>query len=547
MKWMSLIVATSGILAVSCTSSPKKMETPMTEPENTPDPIHTDIAEGPFVFMGEDGKLAYKPFTDRGDTIMDFSYCGYKASEEPIPYVEVKETLYPLEGEIVQQGTMAYPMGPCSRKQIQDALDRVAALEPDEDGFRGTVFLSKGTYYIHGGLTLSSGVVLRGEGMRGFGTKVYVQNPNGRAITLGTREGRVTEQSPVRIADAYVPAGSNTLTLEDASAFQVGDEIHVRKTVNQEWISLIGMDRIPPKRSGRESKQWTPGQYRIPHIRVIEAIDGNTLTLDVPLPQTFAKEHGGGEVNRIIFTNYHSMMGVEGVTIYGNYDTSVTSDTRATGEPYLADEVMSLEGGISIRNSVNAWVRGVTIHHARLQTIGMRNSRFITIRDCKSLNPISVIRGGRRYSFSNNDSSITLVYNCYAEEGRHDFVTGSRDTGPIAFVRGSTMNAKGPTETHHRWASGVLFDNITMKDGGGIQVINRGSGGSGQGWSGANGIIWNSTAPFIGVQNPPAPEQNFAIGTTATTPADQRYGGWKGDGYFESHRTPVEPESLFEQ
>ena len=177
----------------------------------------------------------------------------------------------------------------------------------------------------------------------------------------------------------------------------------------------------------------------------------------------------------------------------------------------------------------------------------MQDSRYVTVRDSTSLEPVSVIRGGRRYSFSNTDSSLTLVYNCFAMAGRHDFVTGSRDTGPIAFVKGRTSNAKGPTETHQRWATGVLFDSITMEDGGGIQVINRGAAGSGHGWSGANGVIWNATAPFIRVENPPTPEQNFAIGSTASAPDDAQWSGVTGDGFIQSAGTPVQPESLFEQ
>jgi hypothetical protein len=546
-KWMNLTLAATGLCTLSCNSNAMEMdkETPETPVTAT---VYNDITTGPFVSMGPEGRLVYQPYTDQGDRIIDFSYAGYKASEEPIPFVRAVEILKPLPGEETEDGTMAYPQGPDSREQIQAALDRVAALEPNENGFRGAVFLSKGTYYVNGGLTVKSGVVLRGEGERGFGTIVIFRNPGGAAITMGSDEGKIENLEPQsRIADDYLPAGSMQLTLEDASTFQAGDDIHVFKTVNQDWIDTLGMDDPGTRPDGRKSTPWTPEAYRIKHVRRVTKVEGNILTLDAPLPQSFVKAHGGGEVNKISITGYESMMGVEGMRIISNYDPSITSEMRALDGPYPADEENTLREGIRILKSVNVWVRGVTVMHTQKSAVSMENSLYVTVRDCASLEPVSVIRGGRRYSFGNDDSSMTLVYKCFAERGRHDFVTGSRDTGPIAFVKGQTANAVGPSETHHRWASGVLFDSIVMKDGGGLQVINRGAAGSGQGWSGANGVIWNSTAPFIRVQNPPTPERNFAIGCTATAPADARWTGVTGDGFIQSIGTPMEPSSLFEQ
>jgi hypothetical protein len=77
----------------------------------------------PLVSMGPDGNLVYKFYSDRGDRVLDWSYCGYKQSEVPIPNVPVRKILRPLMGETSQEGNMAYPSGPDSRDEIQAALN----------------------------------------------------------------------------------------------------------------------------------------------------------------------------------------------------------------------------------------------------------------------------------------------------------------------------------------------------------------------------------------------------------------------------------------
>ena len=295
---------------------------------------HQDVENGALVSVGPEGRLAYTPYTDKGDRIMDHSHCGYRASEVPLPDVPTALTLAPLpdtppaerrplptppEGATAEapadQGPMvfhvqgkkrfhaegcprlkaaqaadpdsvskipyvqgvrsdmqycsrcpkdapkvdvealapvdrevflAYPEGPDSRARIQAALDRVAAMEPKADGFRGAVLLERGVYCLKGGLTVPPGVVLRGQGDGPDGTVLVVHHPQGVGIRLGHPkvEGEApaqpAEPAPVfttRIADAYVPVGSASLTVEDASGFAVGADVHIIKTTNN-WLGL---------------------------------------------------------------------------------------------------------------------------------------------------------------------------------------------------------------------------------------------------------------------------------------------------------------------
>ena len=77
-----------------------------------------------LVYPGTDGKLVY--VTDSlGNKIPDFSNAGYKGGGVSIPYVAVKETVWPVLGD--------------NADNIQAAIDRVSALPLDVNGFRGAV------------------------------------------------------------------------------------------------------------------------------------------------------------------------------------------------------------------------------------------------------------------------------------------------------------------------------------------------------------------------------------------------------------------------
>lgn len=528
------------------------------------------LTSSSLVYLGKDGRLVYKPYTDNGDKILDFSYSGYKRNEEPIPNVAVVATVNPLQGETTPDGTMAYPKGPDNREQIQSAIDMVASLQPYENGFRGAVLLTKGTFYVQGSLLVRSGVVLRGEGDGPDGTVLIFRNPRGTGIQVGNPEAKpVSMGEPTNIKDTYIPAGSMHVNVEDASQFKQGDYIHVRKTTNDKWIKDLGMDRITEIRpDNKRVGNWSARSYQLDHVRQITQIEGNKITLDVQLPQSIMAEHGGGTVERISLDEIDSLSGVESLRILSNYDTAVKS-VRDNIE-YFSDEKNNLTSGIVLA-CINGWVRDCTVKHARNAAVKTIDpSRYCTVRDCKSLEPVAPILGGRRYPFSFNGGSHSLFYKCYTEDARHAFAAGSRVMGPNAFVQCTAWKSTTISEPHHRWSTGLLYDNITLKEGGSFGALNRGYSGSGHGWAGANIVFWNCNAEEVVVFDPPTPEQNFAIGYTgeirdeypterleyandrsgyAGTPKAGVYKGFAlmGTGYIENPEGPVAPQSLFIQ
>jgi hypothetical protein len=106
-----------------------------------------------WVFPGASGRLNYQP-DYLGNRIVDASGVGYKGGTVPLPSsnaIPVKVSISPIAGD--------------NTANIQNAINQVAAMPLDANGFRGTVLLNAGIYPCSNTITINvSGIVLRGRG-----------------------------------------------------------------------------------------------------------------------------------------------------------------------------------------------------------------------------------------------------------------------------------------------------------------------------------------------------------------------------------------------
>jgi hypothetical protein len=84
------------------------------------------------------------------------------------------------------------------------------------------------------------------------------------------------------------------------------------------------------------------------------------------------------------------------------------------------------------------------------------------------------------------------------------------------------------------WASGVLYDNVTI-DGNALTLGYRAGNNAAIGWSAANSVLWNCSASVIRCWNPPG-AQNWSFGSWAS---------FEGDGVWRSSNNFMSPDSLF--
>jgi hypothetical protein len=92
-----------------------------------------------------------------------------------------------------------------------------------------------------------------------------------------------------------------------------------------------------------------------------------------------------------------------------------------------------------------------------------------------------------------------------------------------------------------KFCTGILFDQITTD--GSIQIADRGDMGSGQGFSGANTVIWNSRAREGILTHRGKGFQNFVIGSEDFEAKDRR--PWDSQGWKEHLGSEVLPGSLY--
>jgi hypothetical protein len=479
----------------------------------------TTASGSALAYYGDANRLLH-PLDSLGNRIPDFSAAGYKNSNEPIPHVA--GTIDP--SRIVHVA----PVAGDDMMTIQAAIDEVAAMTPDVNGFRGVIQLSAGEFQIHDQLLiLESGIVLRGVGdggdpaentlLRGTGTSQRSLIVVGEAAGFATPVANTTHQ----VVDDYVPVGATSFQVDSTANWSVGDAIIVDRQSTANWISDIGMDMIP---DDGDTIQWAAGpNFDQLHERVITRIEGNRIFLNAPLFGALEQRYGGGTAWRYTFPRINHV-GIENIRGISDF---VSSDDEAHAWTFI--ELQAVE---------DAWVTNVTGQHFGYATVHATGRAMrVTVDDAQSLDPVSIVTGGRRYPFT-IDGQFILMRRLYSEDGRHDFVNNSawRNRGPNVFLDGIAVNSNSSTGPHQRWSTGTLYDTITTDNI--IEARNRASFGTGHGWAGANMVFWNTTATKFIVQNPPT-AQNWVIGSSGQI-VDETIFGPQPMGTYSEHETPID-------
>ena len=438
---------------------------------------------------------------------MDYSFCGYHRSEQPIPSAKV--------------ATYVQPTGQDDAALIQQAIDWVSQQKPDKQtGLRGAVLLSEGTYILSEPLRIhTSGVVLRGSGRdktvlvkKGYdrGALIYIE---------GTHD--IIVKDTFAVTDTK--AGSLTIGVQNGSSYlNPGTRITIWRPSTLEWIESLGCSSFGGgKRMGYWA--WHPGDIDLQWHRQIMANNGTELTLDAPITSTIESRWGGAKAIVYEQADLLCESGVENLSLESDYNKTLPMD-----ENHCWD-------GVYVADAENCWIRMVNFRHfAGSAVVIQKSAQQITIEDCQSFEPISEIGGLRRRTFLTFGEKI-LFQRCYSEHGINDFAVGHTAPGPNAFVQCDSHESFGPSGAISSWAPGILFDVVNI-DGNDIVFKNWELEKFGAGWSTANSTMWQSTAAGLFCYSPDTLNRNYSRGC---------WGQVMGNGEYTEMNEPVKPYSLF--
>ena len=434
---------------------------------------------------------------------MDYSTCGYHASEQPIPNVRTAVTV-------------GWQAGDCSAL-IQQAIDRVATLKPDANGHRGAILLSEGTFTISKSLRITaSGIVLRGMGhsktklvKQGVdrGAMIYVETPSNSPCLGG--EPKV----PLNRGDG----GSLTI---NGHNLKVGDRILIVRPCTKEWIESLRMDDFG---GGLDYTGWKPTDIDITWDRMVTAVDGSTVTLDAPITTSVSPTFGGAYITKRPYQPEITECGIEDMTL-----ESAVNDWNPKDEDHCWD-------GINIDNARDCWVRAVRFRHLAGSAVNLQKQTIrITVEDCIAQEPVSEIGGWRRQVFLTRGQQ-TLFQRCVSRQGIHDFAAGFCAAGPNAFVQCEGEQSLGFSGSIGSWAAGLLFDIVNI-DGHDLRFANLEQFQFGTGWNTANSMFWQCTASTIECYSPDSTNRCSGHGC---------WGTLTGNGEWTSSNDHVTPRSLF--
>lgn len=466
-----------------------------------------------WVHPGTNGLLVY--YQDNlGNRLPDFSYAGYEGGGVPLPVVPVKQTITAIGGD--------------NTANVQNAINAVSAMAPDANGFRGAVLLKAGTYTIAGTLSISaSGVVLRGEGNNtNTGTVLLVTGLARNVMTVGGSGSWSKTGSTYTITNTYLPLGSTNFYVNDASTFAPGNLIVVQRPQTVPWINAIGMNLL--------TNPWTAGNG-LYFERQVTAVNGNQITVDVPLCNPIEQVWATGQVFHVTDTARIQQVGVENLCAVGqiaDYPSNILTGC------FLVYQ--NLKNGWAHDLLLSGWGNGISLNSG---------VKWCTVQDCQYTNPATGTSSAAPAAWTVGSSgAMCLFQRCNSDGGYyHIMVTQNGTPGPNVFLNFNCTGTHYNGGPHQRWAAGALHDNINMaadSQGGYtpyLAINNRGNDGSGQGWAAGFSVMYNCQVPQFQLEQPNTTTNhyNWVIGGIGSKAS------YSDQGIYDTLGSIVSPQSLY--
>ena len=449
------------------------------------------ISEVPIVwpelypYLNEvDGKLVYGAMNLQGDQLIDFSQVGYRGGE-PIPDVD--------DIPVVK---VIGPTGSNDTAIIQAAIDEVAELPVQPNGYRGAILMRDGTYDIRQSVKIKdSGIVLRGAGV---GKTIWTSAPDAGTVydNLFLQVGNSAKapvQEQIGTSFGNNPCGYRKIvydhTVGAVAVPVVGDWIMVQMLMNVDGQTAIGI--VSP--SGTKNR----GEVRM-QVTGVTPLGGSVYELETDIPLVFGlrPDLGGAKVFKLTpDIDVPRDIGVRDFTMQPQFlvDTNNLIDRDCKGIAVTADycEDVWFENLVML----NFFENGIkpldecfqaTLSHCHVQAMTVSSSE---------LSDGGYFAGGA-YGFRGE----RLLYNALSAAALRHGPLGNQ-TAAYNVMLDLMIPDYGCEPGHADMVPGILFDRAGRANPQGrINAVFFGE--PGHGWGTQNSLFWNYVLDEMNVESP---------------------------------------------
>lgn len=258
----------------------------------------------------------------------------------------------------------------------------------------------------------------------------------------------------------------------------------------------------------------------------ITAINGNQITLKIPLTDALNSAYMKPEVWAYNPPEFTSEMGVQNLRI--------EVPNTCSGTPF--ENITCNYAAVSFASwTVDSWVSGLTLVGFNKFFEIQKDASRITVQD-STMNRDRDIEGSALPSDIMIRGSQVLIQDCRQvglDNARSFSVsTDSLTPGPNAITRHKTDSGVQTLYPHERWSYGLLVEETSAP----TLFVNRGTMGTGHGWAINAGVGWN-LGGGANFQSPPL-GINWCVGCGGQD-------GPTGNATFIRPGEQVRPRSLF--
>jgi len=364
------------------------------------------------------------------------------------------------------------------------------------------------------------------------------------------------DDTRVPVVADYIPVGSYFLALDPTfisdAGLTVGDKVIVTRVGNERWIEDIGMDDFDSDKEG--VKPWKKMRSRM--YRTIRSLNPQTgiAQLDAPLPISIERHYGGGWVTKYQ-DNKIRALGVQFLDMVfpkniGRTTEDMLDEKGRGSQDYRFSYEIFANYALRVDQAQHLYFSHITsacFHN--FISIGT-DVHHVTMDSIVHSYPDDMLSGQSAFQLS---GQFTLIRNTLSQGSYHFYIDINQVMGPNVVHRAQATNvgktyqplpvdfAPGEIGPHMKFCTGMLFDQVVTD--GSIQIVNRGDMGTGQGFAGANSVVWNSRAREGILTHRTTGFQNFVIGSENFEVKDRM--PWASHGWKEHLGSEVLPGSLY--